>query len=89
MSSGDSKQGQCRSLGAPTTLLPVAQSMDADSESVSELLLRQPDEPSKCNDIITPGKLSPEDTLALFSWHRTGEILVGQFTYLVAHIFNS
>ena len=82
----DSQQGQRRSLRAPTTLFPVAQRMDADSESVGELLLSQSDEASKGDDIIAPCKLSAKDTLALFPRHRTGEVPVGQLTNLVAHV---
>jgi len=86
VSCGDSQQSQCRPFGPPAVLLPVAQCVDADSESVGELLLGQPDEAAKRNDILASRKCPAKDTLSLLPRHGTGNIPVGQFTNLVAHI---
>src|SRR6185295_1832752 len=83
---GDSEQGQRRSLGTPSILLPVAQRMDADAECGGELLLGQSDEASERDDIFAPRELSTEDPFSLFPRNRPGEVPVGQFTYLVVHV---
>src|SRR6266699_6466558 len=82
----DSEQRQRRSLRAPATLFPIAQRMDTDSQRVGKLLLGEPDEASKRNDVLAPCKLSAKNTFALSLRHRAGEVPVGQFTNLVAHV---
>ncbi len=52
---GYPKQSQGWPLGAATTLLPVAQRVNADCQSLGELLLGQPNKAPKCNDIIATG----------------------------------
>ena len=83
---GNSEQGQRRSFGAPSTLLPVAQGMDADSERDGELLLGQSDEAPKRDHIFAPRELSTKDSFPLLPGNRPGEVPVGQLTDFVAHV---
>ena len=58
--SSDSKQGNRRTVGASSTLLPVAQCMNADSEGRGEPLLGQSDEATQSDDILAPGDAPPQ-----------------------------
>ena len=83
---GNSQQRQRWPLGASSTLLPIAERVNADTECVGELLLSQADKASKRDDIITSSQFSAEDALALFPRYCTGEVPVGQFTNLIFHV---
>jgi hypothetical protein len=89
MPGGNPQQGQCRPFRMPATLFPVAQRVNTDSQCRRELLLGQSNELSKGNDIIPTGDAPPENPLALFARNRPREVLVGQLTNFIGHIYPS
>src|SRR4030095_8891444 len=86
MPGGNPKQGQRRPFRIPSTLFPVAQRVNTDSQSLSELLLGQSNELPKGDDTLPPGDAPVKNPLALLARNRPSEVLVIQLTNLVARV---
>lgn len=65
----------CRWLADARTLLPVSQRVDADTQSIGELLLRQTDESSENDNVLPTQNLAADDALALLPGYGPRENL--------------
>jgi len=82
----DAQQRQGRSLGISAALFPVSQRVDADTQSIGELLLRQADESSEDDDVFSTQNLTADDALALLPGNGTREIVIGQLGNVAIHV---
>lgn len=78
MPGGDAQQGDCGTLRMTPALLPVAESVNADSHGVSELHLGEPDKAPQGCDVLAGFKLSEHEAFSNARGNGLGELFLNQ-----------
>ena len=73
-----SQERQRWPLGGSSSLLPVAQRVNADPQRLGELLLGESDETTQRDDFVSTGDVTSEDAFALPPRNPAGEVPRGQ-----------
>ena len=79
MTGRDPKQGNRRSIGFTSILLPVAKRVNTDPHRFCEASLRQANESAERSDICAGLELACDQTLSNSRRHRPSKLLCGQF----------
>lgn len=79
----DSQQGQSWTLWAPTSLLPISESVDADAHGLGELSLRQANEASERGNVLAGFEFALDEAFTQTRGDGGLEVSIGKFSDVI------